>query len=62
MYFWNYGIRKTWLDNCLKSPVSEDPPTRKMVNGAKHCPNLNDRNFDIFFDNCEGNWVGKSLS
>ena len=24
MYFRNYGLRKTWLDKCLKSPVTED--------------------------------------
>ena len=24
---------KTWLDKCLKSPVSEDPSTSNMVNG-----------------------------
>ena len=24
MYFRNYGHQKTWLDKCLKSPVSED--------------------------------------
>ena len=32
MYFPNYGVQKTWLNNCLKSPVLEDPLTRKMVN------------------------------
>ena len=28
---------KTWLDKCLKSPVSEDPSTSNMGNGWKHC-------------------------
>ena len=37
MYFLSYGLRKTWLDKYLKSPVSEDPPTSSMVNGSKHC-------------------------
>ena len=37
MYFSTYTLRKTWLDKCLKSPVSEDPLTSKMVNGPKHC-------------------------
>ena len=37
MYFPNYGFQKTWLDNCLKSPVSEDPSTSNMVNETKHC-------------------------
>ena len=30
MYFSTYGLRKTWLDKCLKSPVSEDPLTSNM--------------------------------
>ena len=25
MYVGNYGLRKTWLDNCLKSQVKKDP-------------------------------------
>ena len=29
MYFWTYGLRKTWLDKSLKSLVSEDPSTSK---------------------------------
>ena len=42
MYFRNYGLRKTWfrktwLDNCVESPVSEDPSTNNMINGPKHC-------------------------
>ena len=36
MYFQNYGLRKTWLDKCLKSLVWEDPWTGNMVNGSKH--------------------------
>ena len=32
MYFRNDRLRKTWLDKCLKSPVSEDPSTSDMVN------------------------------
>ena len=32
MYFRNYGLPKTWLDQCLKSPVSEDPTKSNMVN------------------------------
>ena len=35
MYFLNYGVGKTWLDQCLKSPVSEDPSKRNMVNAPK---------------------------
>ena len=43
MYFRNYGLPKTWLDQCLKSPVSENPTKSNMVNAPKHCSNLKDR-------------------
>ena len=36
MYFRYCGIRKTWLDACLKSAVEEYPSKRYMVNGPKH--------------------------
>ena len=42
MYFRNYGLQKTWLDQCVKSPVSEDPTKSNMVNAPKHCSNLKD--------------------
>ena len=42
MYYRNYGLPKTWLDQCLKSPVSEDPTKSNMVNAPKHCSNLKD--------------------
>ena len=42
MYFRNYGLPKTWLDQCLKSPVSEGPTKSSMVNTPKHCLNLKD--------------------
>ena len=61
MYFWTYFLRKTWLDKCLKSPFSADPSTSNMVNGPKHCWNLNKSTFTIFIDHCKGNSVGKSL-
>ena len=35
MYFGNYILGKRWLDKCLKSPVSEDPPTNDIVNHPK---------------------------
>ena len=57
MYFQNYGLQKTWLDNCLKSLVSEDSLTGIMVNEPKHCSNLNDSTFTMFIDHCEGNLV-----
>ena len=36
MYFGNYGLRKTFLDKCLKSLASEDSSTNNIVNGQKH--------------------------
>ena len=62
MYFWTYGLRKTLLDNGLKSPVSEDPSASNIVNGPKYYRNLNDRSFTKFIDNCEGNSGWRSLS
>ena len=61
MCFRNYVFRNTWLDKCLKSPVSEEPGTGNMVNRLKHCFSINDSTFTIFNDHCEGNWVQKSL-
>ena len=55
MYFSKYRLRKTWLDKCLKSHVSEDPYTDNMENWSKQSSNLNDRiisktkNFSEFF-------------
>ena len=61
MYFRNCGLRKTWLDKCLKSLVSEDQLTGNVVNRSKHCFNLDESNLTIFIDHCEGNCVGKCL-
>ena len=61
MYFRNYGLQKTWLDICLKSPVSEDNLTGNMVNGPKPCCNLNESTVSIFIDHFEGKWVRKSI-
>ena len=55
MYLRKYRLRKTWLDECRKSPISEDPSTSNMVNGPKHCFSLNKSAFIIFIDHCEGN-------
>ena len=55
MYFRTCGVRKTWLDKCLKSPVSEDPLTSIKVNWPKYCLNLNETTFTIFIDPCEVN-------
>ena len=62
MYFLSYGLRKSWLDKYLKSPVSEDPSTSSMVNGSKHCWNVEESTFTIFIGHCEGNSGWKSLS
>ena len=61
MYFWTYGLQKTWLDKCLKSPVSEDPLTSKTVNGPKHCSRLDGGTFIIFIAPAKANMVKKSL-
>ena len=42
MYFRNYGLPKTRLDQCLKSPVSEDPTKSNMANAPKHFSYLKD--------------------
>ena len=55
MCFRFYRLQKAWLDACLKSPVSEDPSRRNMVNGPKHCCNLNESTFTKFIDHCEDN-------
>ena len=46
---------KTWLDKCLKSPVSEDPANRNIVNEPKNCCHLHHSTITIFNDHCEGN-------
>ena len=50
LQFWNYGLQKTWLDQCLKTPFSKDPSKRNMVNAPKHCWNLKNSTFTIFVD------------
>ena len=50
MYFPNYCLRNTLLDKCLKNPASEGSLKGTMVNGSKHCCNLNNRTFTIFID------------
>ena len=54
MYFRNWRLPKTWLDKCLNSPVLEHSSTSNMINGPKHCCNLDHRTFTIFFDQCKG--------
>ena len=54
MYFRNYGLRKTWLDKCLKSPATEELQKVNVLNGPKHCFNLTASTFTIFIDHLEG--------
>ena len=53
---------KTWLDKCLKSPVSENPYASNIVNFPKQCRNHHHSTLIIIIDQCEVNWVGKGLS
>ena len=46
---------KTWLDKCLKSPVSEDTSTSNMVNVPKHDLNLHPMVLIISIDQCQVN-------
>ena len=50
MYFRNYLLRKTWLDNCLECPISEQLSTGNIVNPPKHCCNMYDSTFTIVID------------
>ena len=61
MYFRNYGLPKTLLDQCLKSPVSEDPTKSNMVNAPKHISTSRDTSFTIFINHWEVNFLTKSL-
>ena len=60
--FLNLQLQKAWLDKCLKSPLSEDSSTRYIINGPKHCWNLNDSTFAIFIHACKINSDWKSVS
>ena len=62
MYFWTYRLRKTWLDKCLKSLVSEDFSASNMVNGAKHCSKLNETIFTGLISACADSSDCKGLS
>ena len=45
-----------------KSLVLEDHSYKYVVNGPKHCWNLNNRTFIIFIDSCEDKEGWKSFS
>ena len=40
MFSRSYGVRNTWLNNCLQRRISEDPLTVIMVTGPKHFCNM----------------------
>ena len=61
MYFSDFGLPKTWLDQCLKSPISEHPSKNNMVNAPKDCSNFKDSPLTLFIDQWEGNCLTKSL-
>ena len=61
MSFENYGLPKTWLDQRLKSPVSEYPSKSNMVKAPKHCSHLKDSPFTLLIDHWEVNCPTKSL-
>ena len=61
MYFGNYGLPKTCLDQCLKSPVSEYPSKSNLANAPKHCSPLKDSFFTTFIDHWEVNCPTKRL-
>ena len=63
MYLGNYGLQKTWLEKCLKGPVSEHPSTINMLKGPKHCLNLPTASLSYFFITLGGMKLGNvSLS
>ena len=55
------GLPKSWLDICVKSPASDYPSKRNMVNWSRLRLNLSNNTFTIFIAQREGNWVAKSL-
>ena len=61
MCFENYGLRKTWLENCLKRFASEDLSTSNMNKGFKHYLNLHSSNVNILIDQYELKLAGRSL-
>ena len=54
MYFGTYRLRKTWLDKCVKSVVSEDRSISGMINGPKHSRRLKASTFIIIIHDYEG--------
>ena len=61
MYFGNHGLPKTWLEQFLKSPLSQYPSKSNMVIAPKHCSNLKDSPFTTFIDHWKVNCPTNSL-
>ena len=59
MSFGDCRLRKTWLDKCLKSCVSQDPSTDDMANGSKNCCNVNYSIFIMFINHSGPKYVRK---
>ena len=61
MHFGGYELRTPSLDKCLKSLAAEVPSKSIMVNGPRHCANLNHNKFSLFTDQCEG-WSSDAIT
>ena len=61
MCFRNYRLRKSWLDNSLKSVLSEKALTVIMWKCPKYFQNLHDSPFIMLFRHFEGSWLWKCL-
>ena len=52
---------KPWVDQSVKSAVSEHPLAVNTLKGPKQLWNLHESNFIIFFDHSEVKWLRKYL-
>ena len=57
MYFQNYRLWKSSLDNSLESAVSELVLAVKMWKRPKHLANLHEGAFIMFFHHFQGSWI-----
>ena len=61
LYLGNYRLSKMWLDNYLKSSVSEYPPRVNMLKSPKHLWNLHGNIFIMIIAHSGQNWLKKCL-
>ena len=54
-------MSKTWLDDFIKSAVSEQTLQVKMLKGVQHLWNQHESTFIMFFHHSEANWFKKYL-